>query len=316
MRTLPYVVLTTAESGSLEWHAARRGKIGGTAAVDIICGADHNLRTFGSPLTQWMRLTGRATDDALADADEELKKILRWGHESEPVHRKLLAEETGGTFEDSPGVLQHTSLAWFAVTPDGRALLADRGAGSLELKAPTRWTARNWESGIPLPVQVQAAAEMAVQDTPFCLASALIPPAPKWAIVERDPSFEQFMLDTLGHFYEHHVLRDIPPPATYRPIDKAALFKLHPKDNGQTVELPIALEQSFETLRECRGRIDALEKEADAHKHLIVQAIGPNTEGRVGPYRATYKHQNRTVRCKACCAITSQSEFRKFDLKD
>jgi len=303
-------VLTTAAPGSPEWLAARTGKIGGTAAANIICGADRNLRTFGTPLTEWARLTGRVEKDAMADASDELRAILKWGNDSEPLHRKLLADDTGGTFEGPPGVLEHDTIPWLAVSPDGRCVLPDLGRGSIELKAPTRYTVHEWEGGAPLPYQVQAAAVMCVEGLPFCLASALIPPAPKWAIVKRDPTFEQFMLDTLGHFMDHHVAKDIPPDATFRPVDKALLFKLHPKDNGQTVQLAREFEEEFIAYIREKSEADALQDAIEGRKARIAQAIGPNTEGRVGPFRATHKHQTRETSCKSCGAVTSHSEFR------
>lgn len=302
-------ILTTAPAGSPEWHAARKGKIGGTAAADIICGADRNLRTFGSPLSQWARLTGRVEKDANPDGDPELAAILKWGNESEPLHRKLLADETGGTFEGPPGVLQHDTIDWLAVSPDGRCVLPQHGRGSIELKAPTRYTVHEWEGGAPLPYQVQAAAVMAVEGTPFCLASALIPPAPRWAIVVRDAAFEQFMLDTLGRFMDFNVAKDIPPDATFRPVDKALLVRLHPKDNGEVVELAREFEEEFFAYHREKAESDALESAIEGRRNRIAQAIGPNTEGRIGPFRATHKHQTRTTSCKHCGA-TSTSEFR------
>lgn len=301
-------VLTTAAPGSAEWQAARQGKIGSTAVVNILLGADRNHRTFGSPLTEWARLTGRVTKDAMADADEDLRAILKWGQDSEPLHRKLLADETGGAFEGPPGVLQHDSIDWLAVSPDGYCTLPKLGRGSIELKAPTRYTVHEWSEGAPLTYQVQGAAIMAVERTPFCLVSALIPPAPKWAIVQRDPTFEQFLLDQLGAFMEL-VRTDTPPPATFRPVDKALLYKLHPKDNGETVELAREFEEEFLAYHREKSEADALESAIEGRRNRIAQAIGPNSEGRIGPFRATHKHQTRTTACKSCGA-SSTSEFR------
>jgi len=303
-------VLTTAAPGSAEWLDARADKIGGTAAVNIVLGADRNHRTFGSPLTEWARLTGRVKKDALADADDELKKILEWGQKSEALHRQLLAEETCGEFEGAPGVLQHDSIPWLAVSPDGRCVLPVHGRGSIELKAPTRYTVHEWDAGAPLTYQVQAAAIMAVEETPYCLVSALIPPSTRWAIVPREPVFEQFLLDQLGHFWDAYVVKDIPPPATFRPVDKATLFHLHPRDNGESIELAREFEGEFIALtRETSDSAD-LEKVIEGRKARIAQAIGPNSLGFVGPFGATYKHQTRTTACKSCGHVSSQSEFR------
>lgn len=303
-------ILTTAPAGSAEWHKARAGKIGSTAAVDILLGADLNHRTFGSPMSQWARLTGRTEKDANPSDDPELAAILRWGSASESLHRDLLAEETGGTFEGPPGVVQHDAHDWLAVSPDGYATLAEHGRGTIELKAPTRFTVHEWEDAAPLPYQVQGAAVMAVTDTPFCVVSALIPPRPRWYVVQRDAAFEQYLLDTLGRFWDEHVLRDIPPPATFRPVDKALLFKLHPKDNGAEVVLPAEFELEFASLRDESAQLDAIEKAVAGRKARICQAIGPNSIGRAGPFSATYKHQTRTTSCKHCGAVTSHSEFR------
>src|SRR4051812_6065998 len=143
-----YRVVTTAPSTHPDWHAARKGKIGGSAAVNIILGGDPDpeIKTFGTPLTEWLRLTGRHVDETDDNA------VLRFGRESEAMHRRWLEDDTKGRTENAPGVLQHDSISWLAVTPDGfiwmpiaekDGTIAER-RHVLELKAPLPQTLKKW----------------------------------------------------------------------------------------------------------------------------------------------------------------------------
>lgn len=297
-------LLTTAPAGSPEWLATRATKIGGTSAAAIICGDDPTLRTFSTPLREWMRLTGRLPEEDIAAGDDELAAILRWGTESEPLHRKLLEQETGGTTEPPPGVVQHPTLDWFAVSPDGFITIEGR-RHVLETKAPTRWTESEWEDGdVPLPYQVQAAAGMCVLGLEAAVVSALIPPRPRWRVIERDAGFEQFMLDKLGHFWTQHVQKDIPPPVTAREIDKRMLIRLHPRDNGKSILLPADAEQLVEALIEARAAKKAAEEREKLLVNQVAQALGDNSEGICGTCKVTYKWQSRAEH------VVRASEFR------
>lgn len=289
-----YSIVTTAPSGSPEWLAARRGKIGGTAAANILCGGDPDIRTFGTPLTEWLRMTGRKTEGDIAAKDPALAKILRWGTRSEPMHRRILEDETGGRCEDAPGVCQSTEFDWFAVCPDGFFTL-DGVRRVHEMKAPTQWRRDDWFDGAPLAVKVQLAACMFVLDEPHGIASALIQPDVLWQNVERNPAFDRILVDTLGHFVEYHVAKDIPPRVTGYRDERDQIMRLHPRENGRTIFLPGSCEADFYDLEEWERRRDEAEAEVERLKTRIALAIVPNSEAYCGPFRATYHWTTRSA---------------------
>lgn len=287
-----YRVVTKQPSSHPDWHAARAGKIGGSAAVNIICGGDPDpeIRTFGTPVTEWLRLTGRPVDATEDNA------VLKFGRYSEPMHRAWLEDDTGGVTEDAPGVLQHDTIPWIAITPDG-FIVIDKIRRVLEMKAPVPSTLKKWKSGAPVTHKVQAALYMFVLDIDEALVSALSQTnGPMWSIVQRDRPFEQFMLDTLGHFMDFHVAKDIPPRVTGKSGERDAVMRSHPKDNGKSINLDREqFEHVFSDLESVQEKRKELEELEERLKTEIALAITPNTEGICGPFRATYKWQSRAA---------------------
>lgn len=296
-----YRVITTAATGTPEWHAARHGKIGGSAAVNIILGGDPDpdIRTFGTPLTEWIRLTGRQVDQTEDNA------VLRFGRESEPMHRRWLEDDTKGRTEDAPGVLQHDTIPWLAVTPDGFIWMPVAQAGAtiaerklvLELKAPIPQTLKKWKDGAPVMHKVQAALYMYVLDVDGALVSALSQTkGPLYSIVERDRKFEQFMIEVLGHFMDYHVAKDIPPKVTGKNDERSAVMRSHPRENGLSIDLDRdKFEPIFDDLATVQARIKADELTEERLKTELALAIAPNSEGICGPWRATYRWQSRAA---------------------
>lgn len=281
-------LLTSAPAGSPEWHAARKGKIGGTAAANILCGNDPEERTFGSPLTEWLRLTGRSQET------EEDNEILRWGRESEELHRRLLEIETGGVSAPGGGVYQDDAIPWIAVCPDGHIDI-DIVRYRLELKAPMPWSRpkSKLRNGAPRPYRVQAALQAYVMNDDAAIVSVLIPPAPHWHAFDRDRSFEQQVLDVLGHFMDYHVARDIPPDASGMRDELRRVLRSHPKETGKSVDLPDDLREAFEEHERWKRAQDEAETNVERLKTKIALAIAPNSEGVCGPFRATYQWQSR-----------------------
>jgi predicted phage-related endonuclease len=284
-------VLTTASAGSPEWLAVRRGFIGGTASANIILGGRPDIeerdRPHGTPLFEYARLTGQNVGD-------EDSPLLEWGRRTESMHRDWLAELVGGSAEPAPGVVAHPTCGFLAVSPDG-FLTTKSARFVLEMKLAIHG-ARKWRDDEPAPLfaQVQVSTVMSALDMDEGLISCLIPGAePRWWIVARDRSFEQFMLDANGHFIEHHVRRGIPPPASGLDVDSRAIRRMFKGTDGSSVNLPIDYEAQIARLVDARAEARSLEAEESALKNSIQLAIGKAAEGRAGKARVACSWQSR-----------------------
>lgn len=293
-------VLTTAPAGSPEWLAARAGKIGGTSAAAIVCGAQPDCRTFTTPYQEWARLTweldhGRPQE---REIDPKLRKVLRWGQKSEPLHRELLEEDVPGVSTPAPGVLQHDRFDWLAGSPDGEFRKdGDPRRWGLELKAPTWLTPwldgfgeehvprEEWRVGAPIPAQVQAITCCAITGTDGALVSALFDAEPHFHFVERTAMGEEWLLDTLERFWVDNVLARVPPELTRGDYD--ALRSAYPDSEARTVDLPQGAERWILLLHEATERRRKAEADVDLAKANLLLLLNGASDGRCGRLRVS-----------------------------
>lgn len=292
-------ILSTAPPGSPEWKEAHKGKIGGSAAVNIICGADPKLRTFGTPLQEFMRLTGRLVDED-EYRDDETVKLLEWGRDSEPLHRLMLQRDMMRTLgrridiDRSPGLVQSEQYPWMAVTVDGVVHDPELGAATLETKAPSRFTAHEWDLGAPRTVMVQARAGGIVLGIARAVGSALVSgllcPEVHWQLFEPMPEFDDFLVNELGTFYDQFVHKDTPPPPTWKPLDRWLLGELHKgKESPAPIELPAELEDVFVHRQIAKRQLDDIKRIFDQDTNTILAAMGAHETGTCGVHKVSYK---------------------------
>lgn len=291
-------VLTTAKPGTPEWMAARRGKIGGSDAAAILLGHRPDVRIPGeakTPLGVWERLRAELAgvpvrEEREAEEPEEdegkgpsLARILRWGQRSEPMHLEELGEDTGWTFSEGPGLIQHGELDWIAGTPDAGVQRKDWPDGVVELKAPAfAWTRKEWTRGVPMAYQVQAALYMILWQRQWSLVSSYSPPsAPLWGVVPLAPQVEDWILTGLTRFWENNVLADIPPaPVNERDYDVARrLFER--ETAGKIVTLSAEAVTASLRIEELSAQRKAADDEIKALKAQIILELGDANWGEV-----------------------------------
>lgn len=291
------IVLSTAPPGSPQWKEAHKGKIGGSGAVNILCGADPELRTFGSPMTEFMRLTGRMPEE---EFDDETQKLLDWGTNSEPLHRLMLQKDIARALgvdvsvKGSPGLVQSARFPWMAVTVDGTVEITGDGLYVLETKAPSRFTAHEWEFGAPKTVMIQARAGGIVLEHEQCIGSALVSgflcPEVKWQRFPADPSLDEWMVNELGGFMDNYVRQDTPPPPTWKPVDRKLIAELHKgKESPTVIDLPEELQPVFHRRTMAAKQQKDIKRIYDQLTNEILGAMGAHEKGRCGPYKVSYK---------------------------
>lgn len=249
-----------------EWKAYRHNRISGTDVPAIL-----GLSRWATPLSVWMRVTGRAHDDAEGE-------YLEWGSRMEDINRAWTQDDLKLAIEPNRHLWAHPDREWLVCTPDGFF----EKEGELcywEGKAPSVWTKDDWNEGMPLQYQCQVAIGLEITDTDLGLLSALIQPGPpKWGWLKRDKVLAQKLLDQIDCFWEEHVIKDVPPGVSGE-RDRGLVNKLHPEDSGATVAMP-------DHLCAITDEIDRLKEQADATADLMEQKknevrmfLGENTYG-------------------------------------
>jgi predicted phage-related endonuclease len=205
--------------GTPDWHAARKGRITASMAPSILCPGLPGV--FGTPLSAWLEITGRAQEEREArdDDDEEEdggiqpSQAAEYGRATQDVHLRMLAQKAGIEWSVmEPGFYVSREHPWLGASPDaigtrdGHPILA-------ECKAPTNVRiVRELRHGIPRPYVVQAIVQMIVCEIPQDVVSVLYPPSPTWQVLYDAPELRAWVLDGLRAFWRDHVETDTPPP--------------------------------------------------------------------------------------------------------
>lgn len=287
-----------------------RAKGIGASEVGTILG----LNPYDSAYSLWLRKTGQIP------AQEET--LAMWlGHEMEPVIAKRYEMETGRTLVD-PGdftIKAHPEYPWLRATLDRETTFEDGVKGPVEFKAPMAgyldedglWHAphshkETWlKDSAPLTAQAQIQIQMACGGYERGEIVALLGNSDFLILpYERNDEFLDAIIPVLHEFWEC-VQNRIAPEVDGSEATVAALAKLHPLDNGETVDLPPDLATDIEAWQELQAEVKALEQEITLRKNRIKVALGPNTFGVVGNIKVSHKAQTR-----APYTVETSSTFR------
>lgn len=219
---------------------------------------------------------GQVIEPAIREACRRLRKM----HVIDPIGREIW---------------RNTAFPRMHATPDGFAI-EDGEEGVLELKNVSGWNADEWADGeaAPLRVQAQVQHQLACTGLRFGYAAGLIGGNQLRVVrIARDEAFICAIRDCVAHFWTYVEAGDSPPIDGLRATAEV-LKRLHPDDNGETVELPEDLVPTVDRLAAVKESIKAAEKEKDALQNQVLVALGDNTYGQLPDGRAvSWKTQNR-----------------------
>lgn len=283
---------------SSEWREYRRSRITGSTAAAIL-GLESGSYAR-SALTEWARLRGETPDR------EDSNPYSEWGLASEAVHRSWLQADGVGTVREVGGIVQHPEHDWACCTVDG---LMGEGASLcvVELKAPSKWTADDWRSGLPLKYQVQSQFGMACCGAEQAYLSAILPPQKdpdgafvrlaaalldgtaltpdllRWCGFEqfghflaRDPRFQAAMFDKLRRFMEENVRGGFAPEASGLACDKEYL-KNRVTGEPLSTEFDEEAVQKWEALEKVNAAMKPLSARKSELENQLTQAANAHT---------------------------------------
>lgn len=259
------------------WLAGRRQGLGASDVPSLFTDADGASLGYSSAMVLWLEKTGQI---APADLTSEYVDL---GNRLEPVIADLYAERTGRKIvQYGPFcVAQHETIPFLRCTPDRWITAApDRdGRGLVQIKKSNRYVAHRWDDGVPLGIQIQVQAEMAVTGYDYDSVPVIFDLSRFVTCdVERDPVFIEVLEDRVRWFWDL-VQRGEAPPMDGSEKTLDALKRLHPHDTGETVRLPEEALEWTAALEVARSHEKAACAARTLAENNIRAAIGAATFG-------------------------------------
>lgn len=290
-----------------EWLAARMSGIGGSDAPCIwtqeITAAGG--RTFGSPMTVYESKRGLRADD---DSDA---KALRRGQRAEQFIREEYSDETGrDVYFPGPFVLLRSiAHPFMSVSLDGwmRDTVPDASKegfyelpGILECKR--RGATLSWSNGIPLAIQAQIQHGLSVTGWMWGSAAVWLAfGAFQWGDVERREAWIAEHVERCRALWEC-VKAGTPPESDGHPETGAALLRLFPTDDGETVDLDDDAGRWAANWLEAREEMAGAEEAKRRYENKLRRVIGSASFGKLPDGRVlslkTDARRSRVLRLK------------------
>lgn len=262
-----------------QWLAERRKAIGGSDAAAIV-----GLSAYASPFTVWLDKLGKTEPKPDTEA-------MRIGRDLEEYVASRFTEATGKKVRRRNAII-HNDLYPFAHANIDREVVGENAI--LECKTTSILNLRKFANGeYPANYYVQVMHYMAVTGAQKAYIAVLVlGEGFYWFEVQRDQAEINALMEAERALWEH-VVQQTEPPVFGLDCDAKALFSLHPRSNGLSVDL-FGRAQQMARYLEIKAQIKTLEAQADEIANAIKQELGDNERGTDGEYTATWKTQTRS----------------------
>lgn len=256
-----------------EWLKARRTGIGASDAGAIL-----GVSPYASPVSIYADKLGVGDEDR----DDERKK---WGRLLEPTIINEFEETSGRTVYAMDVLMRSKEWPFLMATLDAKQLSREfEGYGICEVKNTTQY----WD-GTPDHIWIQAQHQMAVTGYTWGSVVALYCGSQLRVIdLERDDKFIRETLVPECEAFWGRVQSGAPPPTDNSNATKAALARLFPGDDGQTIAIEDGeLATLDRELLEIKERQKKLDSKRTGIENRLRMAIGEASAG-VLPSGAKY----------------------------
>lgn len=257
----------------LEYRQANPGV--GASELPCLFGA------AGKNRSQYWLWERRINPDLVAEDASDEAEMAGWGNLMESPILAHYAQKTGETVHPWPqtAICAARDFAGFC-TPDA-ILIDDAGPKLGEVKAWDENAAWLWAEGIPDSVLCQVQQQMRITGIHRAVVILLLGNKIhklRTYDVEYDPDFGLDIEDRCNRFAEY-VTTQTPPPIDESEATYEALKRLHPDDNGETVELPDEVDGLTREWHALKAQADGIEARLAWIKNHVCALIGDNTFG-------------------------------------
>ena len=228
-----------------EWLQERKKGIGGSDASAIL------------GFNQWKSAFELYIDKTSDQVEEIDNEAIHWGNVLEDVVAEEFTRRTGKKVRRRNQTFRHKEHDFMHANID-RDVVGEKAL--LECKTTNAFNIDAWEGEqIPPAYMCQVQHYMAVLDYEKAYIAVLIGGQKfVWKEIERDDEFIELMIEQEKHFWNEHVLKEVPPEIDGSPSASELLNKMYPEDNGETIMLQ---SDDAETLIEAIESIKAEVKE-------------------------------------------------------
>jgi putative phage-type endonuclease len=264
-------LVSTHDMSREQWLAVRNKGIGSSDAAAAV-----GLNPYKSQLELWLEKTGRMTQEASRDDDND---PMYWGTLLESFVATHYTKKTGNKVRRVNAVLQHPEHPWMLANLD-REVLGSSEVQILECKTAGMNGAKLWRDGVPEYVQLQVQHQLAVTGKQAADVAVLIAGNDfKTYRIERDEDLIQNLVALEQAFWES-VEQDIPPAADGTESSARALQALYPCDSGESIDLSQdnVLSEVFSQLVAVRNDLLANEQLEAQLKQQIQERLGESSK--------------------------------------
>lgn len=275
---------STVEMSHQEWLQERTKGIGGSDASIIL-----GLNKYKTPFELWLEKTGQST------VENGAGEAAYFGNLLEDMVAKEFEVRSGKKVRRNNFMLQHPEHPFIMANID-RKVVGEEAV--LECKTASAFLAKEWESEeIPESYLVQVQHYLGVTGYKHAYIAVLIGGQKFiWKEIERDDELIQMIFDAEVHFWNHHVLGNIPPALDGSSAAEKFLNEKYAKvEGGKTIDLPFNFKEKVDNLLEVKTNIKQLETLKKEIENQLKKELEDAETGFVKNYRVDWKPvvQNR-----------------------
>lgn len=278
MKTKAIRVAATKDMPREEWLVLRREGLGGSDASTVM-----GLNPYSDRLTLFCDKKGLLPE-------KEDTESMRLGRDLEEYVAKRFCEATGKKVKRSGYMWRHPQYAFLQANIDREVVGED---AILECKTTMNYERHDYDSGeIPMNYYCQCVHYMAVTGCKrVYLAVLVFGKGFYWFTIERDENEVQSLVGSEVEFWQTYVEQNRPPVADGSESSLDTLQKLHPYDDGDTVQI-MGMDDMVRQYVDLGESVNRLKKQQDEIKAQLCQTLGTRSAAVGKDYSFSWKAQS------------------------
>lgn len=304
----------TLEMTHQEWLQERTKGIGGSDASIIL-----GLNKYKTPFELWLEKTGQTNLEDIAG------EAAYFGNLLEDLVAKEFEVRTGKKVRRNNFMLQHPEHPFITANIDRKVVGED---ALLECKTASAYLKDDWESEeIPAPYLVQVQHYLGVLGYKKAYIAVLIGGQRfVWKEIERDEELIQMIFDEEVHFWNHHVLGNVPPALDGSSAAEQFLKERYQEtDPDKVVDLTFDYKEKLDNYLQLKDNIKQLQELAKQTENELKHELKDAETGFVKNYQVNWKPvtsnriDSKLLKSKypdVYNSVLKQTTSRRFGIKE
>lgn len=297
-----------------EWLRERTKGIGGSDASVVL-----GLNKYKTPFELWLEKTGQV------NVEDSGGEAAYFGTLLEDLVAKEFEKRTGKKVRRNNFILHHPEHDFIIANID-RKVVGEKAL--LECKTANAFLAKDWESeDVPAPYLVQVQHYLGVTGYDKAYIAVLVGGQKFiWKEIERDDELIDMIFEEEKHFWNHHVLGNVPPALDGSSAAEKYLNERYQKtDPDKVVDLSFSYKEKLDNYFELKQQEKELKALIKQIENELKQELQDAEIGITKGYQVTWKPitQNR-VDSKLLKekypdiynSVLKQTKYRRFSVKE